>query len=147
MKRTKEILMEQMERLAELAEHTEDMIAAYKIQVELAEAMAQLADRVIRCNSISLAAARQSSSPGTEEPRNGTAARTGIGARRKAVGMDQNELADRLGVSRSTVAMWETGASAPRAGMLLALADVLHCTVEELLEVSDGVKDRPQRIG
>lgn len=83
MKRTKEILMEQMERLAELAEHTEDMIAAYKMQVELAEAMAQLADRVIRCNSISLAAARQSSSPGTEEPRNGTAARTGIGATMK----------------------------------------------------------------
>ena len=57
MKRTKEILMEQMERLAELAEHTEDMIAAYKIQVELAEAMARLADRVIACNSFSVDAA------------------------------------------------------------------------------------------
>lgn len=66
---------------------------------------------------------------------------------RKAAGMSQGQLADRLGVSRSTVAMWETGASAPRAGMLLALAGVIHCTVEELFEVSDGVMDRPQRIG
>lgn len=50
MKRTKEILMEQMERLAELAEHTEDVIACYKMQIELAEAMTRLADRVIACD-------------------------------------------------------------------------------------------------
>lgn len=66
---------------------------------------------------------------------------------RKAAGMSQGQLADRLGISRSTVAMWETGVSAPRVGMLLALAGVIHCTVEELLEVSDGVKDNLRRIG
>ena len=57
----------------------------------------------------------------------------GIEARRKAVGMSQQELADKIGVSRSAVAMWESGASAPRAGMLPALADALWCSVDELL--------------
>lgn len=57
MKRTREILMEQMERIAELAEHTEDVIAGYKMQIELAEAMTKLADRVLACDSFHFDAA------------------------------------------------------------------------------------------
>lgn len=51
--------------------------------------------------------------------------------------MKQQELADTLKVSRSTVAMWETGKSVPRASVLLRMTDILHCTVDELLRGPD----------
>ena len=45
----------------------------------------------------------------------------------------QAELAERLGVERSTVAKWESGASQPQAAHLIALAEAFGCTVDELL--------------
>ncbi|MGI5965667.1 MAG: helix-turn-helix domain-containing protein [Anaerotruncus rubiinfantis] len=56
-----------------------------------------------------------------------------IAKRRIEMKISQQELADKIGVSRSTVAMWESGASAPRAGMLLSLAEALRCSADELL--------------
>lgn len=53
--------------------------------------------------------------------------------RRKALGMTQQELADKTGVGRTTVTMWETGAGNPRIQVLPALARALQCTVDELL--------------
>ena len=53
---------------------------------------------------------------------------------RKAAGLTQQQLADKMGVNRSTVAMWETGVNAPKTKMLLALAEVLGCSVEDLLK-------------
>ncbi len=53
--------------------------------------------------------------------------------RRKALGMTQQELADKTGVGRTTVTMWETGAGNPRIQVLPALAKALQCTVDELL--------------
>lgn len=53
--------------------------------------------------------------------------------RRKALGMTQQELADKTGVGRTTVTMWETGAGNPRIQVLPALARALRCTVDELL--------------
>ena len=52
--------------------------------------------------------------------------------RRKAL-LTQEEAAEKLGMERSTVAKWETGVSSPRAGMLLRIAQLYDCTVEELL--------------
>ena len=52
---------------------------------------------------------------------------------RKKAGISQCELAKQIGVSRSTVAMWETGKNVPRAGLLTEIADILHCTVDDLL--------------
>lgn len=54
--------------------------------------------------------------------------------RRKAMGMTQQELAEKIGVGRTTVTMWETGAGNPRIQVLPALARALRCTVDELLE-------------
>ena len=52
---------------------------------------------------------------------------------RRSRNLSQKELATRVGVSRSTVAMWEMGESNPRASLLPKIADVLGCTIDELL--------------
>lgn len=52
---------------------------------------------------------------------------------RKAAGYTQQRLAEKLGVSRSAVAMWETGGTRPRSDRLLRLAEILGCTADELL--------------
>ena len=56
-----------------------------------------------------------------------------LGARRKAVNLTQRELAARLGIKQSALAMWESGANTPPTKYLLDLAKVLNCTVEALL--------------
>lgn len=52
--------------------------------------------------------------------------------------MTQIELADKLSISRTTISMWETGDSLPRADKLLQLAKILDCTVDELLNKHEG---------
>lgn len=47
--------------------------------------------------------------------------------------VSQKKLADKLSVSRSTVAMWETGASQPDTNMLLQLAEFFNVSVDYLL--------------
>lgn len=59
---------------------------------------------------------------------------TNISVLRKTAGMTQEQLAKKLGVTRATVGMWEIGRNNPKAKMLLALAEALGCTVEELLK-------------
>lgn len=55
-------------------------------------------------------------------------------AREKA-GLTQKELADKLGLAQSTIAMWETENSLPRTNKLPILAKLLNCTTDELLGV------------
>ena len=57
-----------------------------------------------------------------------------IKAIREAKNMTQAEVAKILKVSRTTVTMWETGESFPRAEKLIQLAEVLNCTIDELLK-------------
>lgn len=52
--------------------------------------------------------------------------------RRAAMGITQRELAQMLGISQSTVAMWETGERSPKIHMIPKLAQVLGCTIDEL---------------
>lgn len=56
-----------------------------------------------------------------------------LASRRKALGMTQQKLANQIGVARSALAMWETGANSPRFKMLPVLAAALGCTVDELV--------------
>ena len=42
------------------------------------------------------------------------------------------DVAKAAGVSVATVSRWETGEAVPVTGRLGALADVLHCTIDEL---------------
>lgn len=56
-----------------------------------------------------------------------------IAARRKALGLTQKQLAERLLVSDKAVSKWEVGAGYPEVTLLPALAQVLGITVDELL--------------
>lgn len=52
--------------------------------------------------------------------------------------LTQEELAEMVGVDSSNVAKWETGVHKPRADMLVLLAKVLQCSVDELLREGAG---------
>lgn len=51
-------------------------------------------------------------------------------------GYSQQQLAEKLNVSRSAVAMWESGASHPDNTYLICLAKIFHTTTDFLLEHS-----------
>lgn len=55
-----------------------------------------------------------------------------LSARTKA-GLSQAVVAKEMQVSDAAVSMWETGKTRPRAGLLLKLAGLYCCTVDELL--------------
>ena len=56
---------------------------------------------------------------------------------RKRDGLSQEELADKLGVARSTVTQWENGWSNPRMGMVQKLAGVFHVTSSDIVSDDD----------
>lgn len=56
---------------------------------------------------------------------------------RKERGMRQTDLADRMGVAKTTVSSWETGHRMPGGNELLALAKLLGVKVEDLFEKPD----------
>lgn len=58
---------------------------------------------------------------------------------RTAKGMPQREFAAALGVDRTTIAKWETGAALPRADMLPKIAKLLGCSVGDLF--GEGKED------
>ncbi len=47
--------------------------------------------------------------------------------------LSQDEVAKILGVNRTAVAKWETGANKPRIEKLIGLSKLLRCTVDDLL--------------
>lgn len=57
--------------------------------------------------------------------------------RREELGWSQNELSRRLGVPRSRVSRWESGAHAPSLDGLRELSGVLGITADELLTGDD----------
>ena len=57
---------------------------------------------------------------------------------RESVGLTQDALAKLLNISRTTVAMWESGSSLPRADKLPKLAAIFGCTVDDLLNAKKG---------
>jgi len=47
-------------------------------------------------------------------------------------GLTQTDLAEKMKVTQSVIAMWERGATLPAASKLPELADVLGCTIDAL---------------
>ena len=65
---------------------------------------------------------------------------------RKKAGMSQEELADRLGVSRQAVSRWELGSTQPDAPNLLKLSDLFGVSIDWLLRDGDTAEaEVPQR--
>ena len=58
---------------------------------------------------------------------------------RESKNLTQQYIANELGISRTSVAMWETGEAMPRADKLPELAKILGCTIDDLFaEESDN---------
>lgn len=65
---------------------------------------------------------------------------------RKARGLSQEEMAERLHVSRQTISKWEKGLSAPNADYLILLADLFEISVSELLGTSEDKQDTDKDV-
>jgi len=58
---------------------------------------------------------------------------------RKARGWNQEELADRVGVSRQAVSRWESGTAKPDADKIIAICDLFGVSADYLLGREDAV--------
>lgn len=47
--------------------------------------------------------------------------------------MEQQELAKRVGVTKTAICQCESGLRVPSVAVLIGIADALHCSVDELL--------------
>ncbi len=59
-------------------------------------------------------------------------------AARDKAGLTQQQLADRVGINRVVLARWETDAREPSIGSVLALAEALGITLDELAGKAGG---------
>lgn len=57
-----------------------------------------------------------------------------LAALRRQAAMSQEQLADRLGVTRQSVSKWESGAAAPELSKLVALSELFHVSVDYLVK-------------
>lgn len=62
---------------------------------------------------------------------------------RKRAGMNQEMLADRLGVSRQAVSKWETGEAVPELSKVVLLAKIFGVTTDALL-LDDEAEETPE---
>lgn len=56
-----------------------------------------------------------------------------IKEKREQMNLTQRDLAEALAIDQSTVCLWETGKTRPRAKLLPRIAKLLSCTVDDLL--------------
>lgn len=59
---------------------------------------------------------------------------------RKKAGMSQEQLAEKLGVSRQAVTKWETDAGIPDIGNIMAISTLFDVSIDELLSNEKGAK-------
>ncbi len=64
---------------------------------------------------------------------------------RKERGLSQEELAERLGISRQAVSKWERAESSPDTDNLIALAELYQISLDELLLISTEEKEETKR--
>ena len=67
--------------------------------------------------------------------------RSHVRRHRAAAGMTQQELADRIGVTRQTVLSIEKGKYTPSVALALSIAAVFEVSVESLFELNEGGDD------
>lgn len=59
---------------------------------------------------------------------------------RKAKGISQEELADKIGVSRQAVSKWESGQSLPELDKIILISEYFGVTTDQLLKGADAPK-------
>ena len=64
---------------------------------------------------------------------------------RRREGLSQEQLADRLGVTRQSVSKWESGAAAPELSKLVALSELFSVSVDYLVGLTDEATPDPRR--
>ena len=64
---------------------------------------------------------------------------------RTGQGLSQEDLAEKLGVSRQSVSKWETGQSVPDLDKIIRLADLFGVTVDELVREGEPPAPEPPR--
>ena len=57
---------------------------------------------------------------------------------RKKANLSQEQLADKLSVTRQAISKWESGQTMPEADKILLLSDIFNVTTDQLLK---GVED------
>ena len=63
---------------------------------------------------------------------------------RKESGYSQDALAEKLGLSRQAISKWERGESSPDTDNLIALAELYHMTLDQLLGGEPSLLTPPQ---
>lgn len=61
-------------------------------------------------------------------------------------GLTQQQMADRLGVTRQSVSNWERGANLPDIGILIAISDEFHVSLDQLIKGKDGTSEMKQKV-
>ena len=56
---------------------------------------------------------------------------------RKKNGLSQEELAERVGISRQAISKWESGQSTPDLNKLILLSEIYNVTIDSLVKDSD----------
>lgn len=79
--------------------------------------------------------------PKRREPRMNVEIAQRLAAMRREKVYSQEELANRLGLSRQAVSKWERAESSPDTGNLIALADLYGVTLDELVRVDVDIAD------
>ncbi|MCK1993231.1 helix-turn-helix transcriptional regulator [Peribacillus muralis] len=54
----------------------------------------------------------------------------------------QNDLAEKIHVSRQSVSKWETGKNYPSIEVIIQLSDLFHITIDELLRSDEELKEK-----
>lgn len=65
---------------------------------------------------------------------------------RKKSGLSQEEVAEKLGVSRQTISKWELGETLPDIRQSKKLSAIYHLTLDELIDFDIDVKEIEQAI-
>lgn len=58
---------------------------------------------------------------------------------RESRGLSQQQLADKLNVSRATISSWETSRTEPNLGQIEQLAKIFNCTKTRIIDGADQV--------
>lgn len=65
---------------------------------------------------------------------------------RKKNGLSQEELADKLGISRQAVSKWERAESSPDTDNLICLAKLYNVSLDDLLNTDETVEEISEEV-